>query len=174
MQIAPAAMADTAGIAAVHIHSWQAAYAEIFEPAWLAALSVESRAKRWEAIIEANESHTVVSRQDSQVTGFVSFGKCRDAGAAADQGEVFALYVAPEMWGRGCGRALLQHAVSRLRADHFTSTSLWVLSANRRGIGFYEACGFERVTGSERVFEMGGRQVDEVAYLCRHEDGTQA
>ena len=164
MQLTPATVADAQEIAAAQVASWQAAYASIFDTAWLAELSVEARAKRWHAIIEAKESHTVVSRHEGHVSGFVSFGKCRDDGAAAERGEVFALYVDPKWWGRGCGRTLLSHAVARLRADGFTSASLWVLTANQRGIKFYEACGFERVAGSEKLFDLGGRRVEEVAF----------
>jgi ribosomal protein S18 acetylase RimI-like enzyme len=165
MEIAAAVLEDVQGIAKVHVRSWQAAYAEILEPTWLAALSIEARAERWQAIITANKSQTVVSRQSGEVTGFVSFGKCRDTGAASAQGEIWALYTAPEKWGYGTGRALLEHAASALREAGFNSVSLWVLSANHRGVKFYEAHGFKRMPGSERVFELGGRQVEEVAYL---------
>jgi ribosomal protein S18 acetylase RimI-like enzyme len=164
MLITPAVIEDAEGIATSQVRSWQAAYAHIFEATWLAALSVETRSKRWHDIIAAKESHTVVSREDGQVCGFVSFGKCRDDGAADSQGEIFALYVTPKTWARGCGRALLNHAVAQLQADGFTSTSLWVLSANQRGVSFYEACGFERVAGSEKSFELGGRHVEEAAF----------
>jgi ribosomal protein S18 acetylase RimI-like enzyme len=164
MKITPAVIEDANDIAAVQVRSWQAGYADIFEPAWLAALSVETRSKRWHDIIAANESHTAVSNHDGRLAGFVSFGKCRDNAVGPDTGEIFALYMAPEIWGRGCGRALLSHAVQQLRAEGFASTSLWVLSANQRGIKFYEAAGFERVVGSEKVFELGGRQVEEVAF----------
>jgi ribosomal protein S18 acetylase RimI-like enzyme len=165
IDITPSVIEDAPAIAAVHVRSWQAAYANIFEATWLAALSVETRAKRWHDIIAANESHTVVSNHDGRLTGFVSFGKCRDDAAAPDQGEIFALYVTPEMWRSGCGRALLSHAVTQLRADGFTSISLWVLRANHRGISFYEACGFEREAGSEKAFDMGGRRVEEVTFM---------
>jgi ribosomal protein S18 acetylase RimI-like enzyme len=164
MEIAHAVIEDANDIAAVQVRSWQAAYADIFEPAWLAALSVETRSKRWRDLIAANESHTAVSNHDGLLTGFISFGKCRDEAAAPDRGEIFALYVTPEVWGHGCGRALLSHAVTQLRADGFTSTSLWVLTANQRAISFYEALGFERVAGSEKAFELGGRRVEEVAF----------
>jgi ribosomal protein S18 acetylase RimI-like enzyme len=164
MQLTPATVGDAPVIAAAQVASWRAAFADIFDTAWLAELSVEARAKRPHHIIAAKESHTVVSRHDRHVSGFVSFGKCRDDGAAAKQGEVFALYVDPKLWGRGCGRALLSHAVAQFRADGFTSTSLWVLTANQRGIKFYEVCGFERVLGSEKLFELGGRHVEEIAF----------
>ena len=167
MQIAPAVFADAHGIATVHIQSWQAAYGEILDPAWLAALNVDDRTARWQSILTANDSRTAVSRHDGCITGFVSFGKCRDAGAASSQGEIWALYVAPQAWAQGSGRALLTHAELQLHAAGFSAVSLWVLSANQRGIRFYEACGFERVAGSEKIFELGGRQVEEVAYVRR-------
>jgi ribosomal protein S18 acetylase RimI-like enzyme len=168
MDITPALIEDASAIADVHVRSWQAAYADIFEAAWLAALSVETRSKKWHDIIATGESHTVVSRYDGHISGFVSFGKCRDDPAAADRGEIFALYVTPEMWGHGCGRALLRHAVAQLLAGGCSSVSLWVLCTNQRAISFYESSGFERVIGSEKVFEMGGRQIEEVVFLCQH------
>ena len=169
MEISAAAPEDVHGIATVHIRSWQAAYAEILDPAWLSTLSIEARAKRWQDIIVTNESHTVVSRSVGRITGFASFGKCRDEGATSSQGEIWALYAAPEVWRQGTGRALLEHAASRLSASGCDTISLWVLTGNHRGILFYESCGFERVQGSEKLFELGGRQVEEVAYLLRND-----
>jgi ribosomal protein S18 acetylase RimI-like enzyme len=167
MEFAPAVLGDALGIASVHIRAWQSANAEALDPGWLAALSVEARAKRWEDIIAAKESRTVVSRHAGGITGFISFGKCRDEDAVPTQGEIWALYAAPKVWGQGIGRALLEHASSELCSAGFKSTSLWVLAANHRGIKFYESCGFERVPGSGKFFELGGRQVEEVAYVRR-------
>jgi ribosomal protein S18 acetylase RimI-like enzyme len=164
MKISAAVPEDAQAIAWVHIRSWQAAYGDILEPSWLAALSVEERAGRWRQILSAAESQAAISRQDGAVTGFVSFGRCRDEGAAASQGEILALYVAPAYWGRGTGRALLAHAASQLEAEGFHAISLWVLSANLRGRKFYESCGFAHISGSEKLFELAGRQVEECAY----------
>ena len=167
MEIAPAVVGDAQDIASVHVRSWQSAYVEILDTEWLAALSIEARARRWEEIIGANESQTFVTRHEGRVTGFISFGKCRDEGATAAEGEIWALYTAPEVWGQGTGHALLEHAASELRAAGFKSMLLWVLSANHRGVKFYEGRGFKRVTGSEKEFELGGRHVEEVAYVRR-------
>ena len=103
-----------------------------------------------------------VATRDEEVVGFVSFGKCRDEGAPQSQGEVWALYVSPEVWGQGVGRALLDEAVRESQAAGYRVISLWVLSQNQRGLRFYEGCGFSRVVGSEKHFELGGRQVEEV------------
>ena len=126
---------------------------------------MDDRTARWQSILIANESHTALSRHDGRITGFVSFGKCRDERAASSQGEIWASYVAPQVWAQGTGRALLIHAEFQLHAAGYGAISLWVLSANQRGIKFYEACGFNHLAGSEKVFELGGRQVEEVAYV---------
>jgi hypothetical protein len=44
----------------------------------------------------------------------------------------------------------------------FSEVTLWVLSGNARGLRFYEAAGFRREAGSEKHFEQGGAQVEEV------------
>jgi ribosomal protein S18 acetylase RimI-like enzyme len=60
---------------------------------------------------------------------------------------------------------LTEHALKQLEASGYHSTSLWVLTENHRGRRFYEAFGFRAVPGSEKTFELGGRQVQELRYL---------
>lgn len=163
MNITPATPEDSESIAAVHVRSWQAAYAGILKPEFLAQLSVQQRAERWRDILQKAESQTLVARSESGVVGFVNLGRCRDEGASSDQGEIWALYAQPEVWGQGVGRALLQRAIHELRALGLSTVSLWVLSRNQRGVRFYEACGFKEVPGSAKLFELGGGQVEEVA-----------
>lgn len=167
MKIAPATPEDALAIATVHIRSWQVAYAHILAAEYLSSLSVEGRAERWQGILATKppRSDTLVARHEDEIAGFVSYGKCRDDTATANQGEIRALYVSPAVWGQGFGRALLDEAVRRLGLLGLSRASLWVLARNRRGAQFYESCGFQKVVGSERFFELGGREVEEVAYL---------
>jgi ribosomal protein S18 acetylase RimI-like enzyme len=165
MLVVPAVIEDAHAIATVQIRSWQAAYAGILDPGWLQSLSIEERARRWQEILAANESRTLVCRDEGTVTGFVSLGKCRDEGAPESQGEIWALYAAPEVWGQGAGRALLERAIRDLNSSGLTTVSLWVLKENHRGIRFYETCGFVRAAGNGKIIEIGGREVEEVAYL---------
>jgi ribosomal protein S18 acetylase RimI-like enzyme len=169
VNIAPATISSAPGIARVHVGSWRAAYADILDAGFLTNLSVEARALQWHDILQKGESQTLVAQQDGSVVGFISFGRCRDEGAPRDRGEVWALYAEPGVWGQGVGRALLERAVQALRSSGHGSTSLWVLSQNRRGIAFYEAFGFQRVEGSEKLFELGGRQVEEVCMMLQHD-----
>jgi hypothetical protein len=83
--IAPALLENAIAIARVHVRSWQVAYAGILGQDFLAHLSVEERAQRWNDILERAETQTLVACQDDRVVGFVSFGRCRDEGAAPTQ-----------------------------------------------------------------------------------------
>lgn len=87
-------------------------------------------------VFPPDDSQTLLASQDGCVVGFINFGKCPDEGTSQDQGEIWALYVEPSVWGQGVGRALLEQAVQQLRSSGYGSTSLWVLSQNKRGIIF--------------------------------------
>lgn len=167
VSIGPAQLDHAPGLARVQVRSWQAAYAAILAPDFLAGLSELDRARRWRDILQQPtlQSQTLVALADvDTVLAFVSLGPCRDDGAAADQGEIWALYADPAAWGLGLGRALLARAVGELRERGFRAVSLWVLSDNLRGRRFYEASGFAPVAGSENRFELGGREVEEICY----------
>lgn len=168
MHIRPAHRADALAIATAHIGAWQTAYAHILPAEFLAALSIPDRATRWEQIIDAAESATAVADIDDQVVAFISYGRCRDADAPPGRAEIWALYAAPQVWGAGTGRALLDHALTALAAEGHTETSLWVLAANTQGRRFYAANGFAPVAGSETHFALGGIQVEELQVLRRH------
>jgi GNAT superfamily N-acetyltransferase len=70
----------------------------------------------------------IVAELDGRVAGF----------AAVVGGELDGLFVEPELWGRGIGRALADAAVHDARNRGYT---LWVI-ANPGARGFYERCGF--------------------------------
>lgn len=168
MQVETALVDDSYAIASAQVRSWQVAYADIFLPSYLDGLNVESRAERWRKILTANESTTYVARQDADVAGFVSFGKCRDEGASLNQGEIWALYVAPTHWGKRFGAALLESAILALKARGFAQISLWVLTKNLRGIGFYQYFGFIKVADSEKKFKLGGSELEEARFLLKN------
>ena len=70
----------------------------------------------------------IVAELDGRIAGF----------AAVVAGELDGLFVEPELWGRGIGRALADEAVHRARRRGYT---LWVI-ASPSARGFYERCGF--------------------------------
>lgn len=169
MQTRPALLEDALPIAEVHIASWRAAYAGLLAPEYLSSLSVEARASRWREILLSKQSSTLVAEVSGRVVAFANFGKCRDDDAPQNRGEIWALYAAPEAWGKGHGRALTVRAETELMSTGFAETSLWVLSENLRGIRFYESCGYTKVEGANRLFELGGVQVEEACYWRRND-----
>lgn len=166
MRIDTPTQTDIPDLARVHVQSWQAAYAGLLDAGYLAELSVQERALSWQRILAAGASTTWVARDDSgRVQAFVSHGPCRDRGAPADRGEIWALYAHPDAWGLGAGRRLMDCALQSLQAQGMHSVSLWVLRGNQRATRFYEAAGFAEVPGSVQRFELGGRTVEEEAWL---------
>jgi ribosomal protein S18 acetylase RimI-like enzyme len=58
--------------------------------------------------------------------------------------EMPTLYVRPDLWHRGYGRALCTEALTRASARGFRSLTLWVLEMNLHARRFYGAVGFTR------------------------------
>lgn len=162
MQITLAERNDCRALAAIHVASWRAAYASLLPVEYLASLSVDDREESWISILATSVSRTLVVKQDGCALGFVTFGPCRDEGARADQGEVWALYVTPPAWASGIGWALWEAARVLMLHQGFTDVSLWVISGNVRGLRFYESVGFRRVPHPPRFFERHGKKVSEL------------
>jgi GNAT superfamily N-acetyltransferase len=55
---------------------------------------------------------------------------------------VYAIYVDPEHWSTGAGRALMTAALDYLTASGPRPVRLWALDGNERARRFYERCGF--------------------------------
>lgn len=165
MEIREATPADAAAMAGIHVRGWRWAYRGLLPDAYLDGLSV----KRWTGIREQRmrqarpEAAAWVASEDGAPVGFASAGPSRDLDAGPRTGEVYAIYVEPELTGRGFGRVLLEHAVACLRARGFGPLTLWVLRANERARRFYEAAGW-RTDGAAKVEDRDGLVLDEVRY----------
>jgi L-amino acid N-acyltransferase YncA len=157
---------DAAAIARVHVASWRATYRGIVPDAVLDRLSVERREAYWrETAADPAGPPVWVAEVAGQVVGFASAGPCRDEDMPAGTGELHAIYLAPQAWGRGLGRALLDHAVADLRARSLDPLVLWVLTGNRRARTFYERQGW-RPEGGRRELDFDGTPVEEQRYVA--------
>ena len=83
--------------------------------------------------------------------GFVSVGPSRDEHGV---GELYAIYVDPDEWSRGAGRALIVRAEERL-AEQYAEATLWVLEENPRARRFYESAGWQPDGGRQKVERLG-------------------
>jgi GNAT superfamily N-acetyltransferase len=157
---------DAAAIARVHTRSWQVAYAHAFPAEALAGISVERRTEWWTQWLPAASPRAaiLVAEVDGEVRGFASVGAARENGERL--GELYAIYVDPDHWGAGLGRALISEAEERLRGAGFAEAILWVLEDNPRTRRFYEAAGWTHDGGSKRDTHLG-TEVSEVRYRKR-------
>ena len=166
MAIRLATSEDAQQIAAVHVQSWQAAYRGLLPDDFLAALSVERRIRQWQSILSDPENAVPVFEDDSQVVGFVSYGRCRDEDMDDDKvGEIYAIYLLPDRWGKGFGAALMKGGLSRLAKLGYKFVSLWVLTGNERAIRFYEQFGFQPEGKTKVERGPGGIELHEVRYV---------
>jgi hypothetical protein len=107
---------------------------------------------------------TVVAVVDAAICGFVTTGPSRDEDAA-DTGEVYALYVDPQYWGRGIGRSLIAEARTQLSGQGLAKAVLWVLAGNERAQRFYRADGWWS-DGRRRQEYVWGMLADEVGFAA--------
>jgi GNAT superfamily N-acetyltransferase len=163
MFLRPAEPEDAMGVARVHVRSWQAAYRGLLPDAYLDALRVEDRAQRYRfASEDVRDPATVVAIEDGVIRGFATTAPARDSDAQ-DDGELCALYVGPEWWGRGFGAALIVAARTRLVDAGFRNAVLWLLTGNVRADRFYRVDRWAP-DGLSRTDTVWGVTVDEVRY----------
>lgn len=163
--IRTARVGDTAAIGACHVLSWQTAYAGQFPQSFLDGLDPDARAAGWRRYLKADDHDRealTVAEIDGEAVGFASVGPCRDPDRSA-AGELYALYLLPEVWGRGVGRTLIAATVETLAGFGFAEATLWVLDTNARARRFYQAAGWA-ADGASRVEESFAFPIPEVRY----------
>jgi GNAT superfamily N-acetyltransferase len=154
---------DAMDVARVHVRSWQAGYRGLLPDAYLDGLRPEERAARYRFASEnVRDPVTIVAVDSGVIRGFATTSPARDLDVPED-GELCALYVDPEWWGRGVGRALIEAARLRLVEMGFGSAVLWLLAGNARADRFYRMDGW-MPDGLRRSETMWGVAVNEVRY----------
>jgi ribosomal protein S18 acetylase RimI-like enzyme len=162
----PAEPADALHVARVHVRSWQAAYRGLLSDDYLDGLSAEDRARRY--TFDATgplDPATIVALDDERLCGFATTVPARDADVAG-QGELAALYVDPDWWGRKIGVRLVAMARESLLKRGFEAAVLWVMVGNDRAQRFYRKDGW-CPDGARRTVEVWGARVDEVRFRRR-------
>ena len=159
MLVRPARREDAAAIADVHVLTWKAAYEHVFDAERLAGIG-ERRRTQWEGWLAdpRPDWRFFVAEEDGRVLGFAWVGDSRDE---PGKGELFAIYVLPDVWGSGAGSALMTTALEALCS--YSSATLWVLEDNPRARRFYEREGWI-LDGGRRDEELLGMTVAEVRY----------
>lgn len=163
--VRPAQVEDAAGIAHVHVLTWQQAYAGIVPDAYLAALDVEQRTVTWRRDLEGGRVRAWVAATDAgEVLGFVSLGPSLDEDAERGALQIYAIYLEPGMWGSGAARELLRTALADVPPR--VPVTLWVFAENERARHFYRRHGLAP-DGTERLEDVGGAELLQVRYRRR-------
>jgi ribosomal protein S18 acetylase RimI-like enzyme len=165
MRIRTATPADAQALTAVHVATWRVAYRGLVPDDFLDALPEDRWRAGWERMLADQVWPTLLAEtDDGGLVGFVAFRPTRDEDAdPTSTGEVTGLYVAPEHWDTGVGRALMAAAVERLQAAGYRRATLWVLAGNARGRRFYERAGWTP-DGTAKELTLGGAVLTEVRY----------
>lgn len=162
------------GIAKVYVDTWRSAYAGLLPNRVLIGMSYERQAREWSWVIRnrADAQPVIVAAEPNRgVVGFVSFGLSRIADRPAsgpysgaggsNVGEIFTLYVRPELQERGIGRRLLAASFTAMQERGYERGFLWVLRDNPSRY-FYERMGGQPI--AERRERLWGCLLDEIAY----------
>lgn len=131
-------MDEAKEIAAVHIKSWEQAYAGQLPERFWDESAYEQRVESWREML-ANPAHrarTRVVESAGDIVGFAQIGPPREDDIEVEH-ELYAIYLLEEHQGTGAAEEL----ISELLNDK--SASLWVFKDNPRAQAFYRKYGFE-------------------------------
>ena len=170
MIVREATAADVHTVARVQIESWRAAYRGIISDATLHELSLEDKQSYWLQWFLRNEPSRfmrVVVDDHANGVGFAVAGPARGRDASADGlppvGEIYLLYLLPQVQRRGWGTQLMRSMARGLRQRGMEALLLWVLQRNHTACRFYESLG--GVATYRRRTTVGSQQLIEIGYL---------
>ena len=139
--------AEIDGKGYVHYKTVREAYEALLPAEYLERQTLE----KCISAARAYPQNTLVAKDGERVVGFCCFNECQDEGME-NVGEVFALYVLAEYYGKKIGYELMTAAIENLSV--YDRISVWVLKGNERAINFYQKYGF-RFDGTEAEIKLG-------------------
>ena len=144
MCVREARLEDAPEIARVHIQTWRAAYRGLIPDSILDDLDLQERTKLWRRNLSLPNLWVFVAVQEESVVGFCSLAPARDDEEDPKVVvEVTSIYVNPDEWDKGFGKALSEAALQKARQCGFQEVLLWVLRENQRARDFYEHLRFQ-------------------------------
>lgn len=160
--------ADAAALGRVHVRAWQATYRGMMPDDFLDGLDSTERGEMWARALVApgpgGSRLVICPHAGADPVGFALVGRVRASGSdESELGELYAINLDPDNWGRGLGRTLLAAATEELSRLGFSEAVLWVATGNTRARAFYEAAGWS-ADGTERTDDSLGPPVEEVRY----------
>ena len=134
------------GKSLVHWQTWREAYDDLLPAELQETMTLE----RCRFFSQKYPDNTLIAMDGMKIVGFISYGNFRDV--AIQAGEIIALYVLKDYYGKGIAQKLMKEALTTL--EQFSEIFLWVLKENKRAIAFYQKMGFT-LDGQEKILELG-------------------
>ena len=144
------------GKSLVHWQTWREAYDNLLPAEYQETMTLD----RCRFFSQKYPENTLIAMDGKKVIGFISYGNFRDE--AIQAGEIIALYVLKDYYGKGVSKQLMHAAFVAL--DQFSEIYLWVLKDNKRAIAFYQKMGFT-FDGQEQILKLG-KPVKELRMMC--------
>lgn len=165
MRVRLARIEDAPALADIHVRSWQSGYKGLVDDSYLDSMSVDAYTSKWTDWL-SGDMKALVAEEDEKPAGFSSFGPLRTPIPGSGRvplytSELYALYIHPDLWGRGTGRALVVQTADCLKNEGHNSMVLWVVKKNKRAIGLYKKMGGQAC--AKKKIKIGERMLDESA-----------
>ena len=144
------------GKSLVHWQTWREAYDDLLPAEFQETMTLD----KCRFFSQKYPENTLIAMDGKKVVGFISYGNFRDE--AIQVGEIIALYVLKDYYGKGVSEQLMHAAFVAL--DQFSEIYLWVLKDNKRAIAFYQKMGFT-FDGQEKILKLG-KPVKELRMMC--------
>mgnify|MGYP000963489198 CR=1 FL=1 len=159
--------ADLANVAAIHIASWRATYADELSASYLASLQVSDRVVLWRQRLAQGAQLMVAEDAGGAPLGFCASGPSRDIDEPPGVWEIWNIHLSPDQKGRGLGSQLFDAGAELGRARGATQLTLWVVATNDRARRFYERKGMT-CDGKEKYVSLADERMHEVRYRKRY------
>lgn len=150
------------GKSLVHWQTWREAYDDLLPAEFQETMTLE----KCRFFSQKYPENTLIAMDGKKGVGFISYGNYRDETIQA--GEIIALYVLKDYYGKGVSKQLMHAAFVAL--DQFSEIYLWVLKDNKRAIAFYQKMGFT-FDGQEQILKLG-KPVKELRMICSSNENS--
>ncbi|ACB84646.1 GNAT family N-acetyltransferase [Natranaerobius thermophilus] len=154
---------DCKELGKIHTKSWQMAYKNIIPDEILKRLNPTKRAEYFQNSLEQGTEKTGVIKVDDKIIGFITIGECRDDDYKSETGEIWGMYLLPDYWRQGYGKALISWGIEKLKEKGYRKATLWVLEKSKGPRKFYERMGFIE-EGKVNQIEIG-KKLNKVRYI---------
>lgn len=138
---------DAGAITRIQVNAWRKAYDHFMPSTLFDGLSLPSREVRWRSLIEDPTQRVYVWEQNAVPVGVVHYAIDLETSVT----NITRLYVSPDHWGSGIGRALLALVFDESIRNKITEVFLWVAEQNESARKFYERFGFHLIADSRRI-----------------------